>query len=194
MRVVDTDGRDLTSYDLAQGELHEATVIRDNAVPIDGVTKVAWDDEDYETVMMYTPFPAKTGADVTAAMREACAAAITGGVDVTLGDGQTCHFSLTIEDQMNLISLQSMVDAGAEAVPYHADGEECRYYSAEDFHTITQAATMWKLYQESYFNSLRGYIQSLESEDELEAVQYGMEIPEAFQTDVLRQLMGGMET
>lgn len=138
--------------------------------------------------------PGITPEMVIAAMSEACAAAITGGVDVALSDGQTCHFSLTLEDQMNLMSLQALVDAGAEAVPYHADGEDCRYYSAADFHTITQAATMWKMYQESYFNSLRSYIQSLESEDDLEAVRYGMEIPEAFQTDVLRQLMGGMQT
>ena len=140
-----------------------------------------------------------TGSGITqeaviAAMSEACAAAITGGVDVVLSDGETYHFSLTLEDQMNLMSLQALLDAGAETVPYHADGQDCRYYGAEDFHTITQAATTWKMFQESYFNSLRGYIQSLESEEELEAVQYGMEIPEAFQTDVLRQLMGGMET
>lgn len=138
--------------------------------------------------------PGITQEAVISAMSEACAAAIIGGVDVVLSDGETYHFSLTLEDQMNLMSLQALLDAGAETVPYHADGQDCRYYDAEDFHTITQAATTWKMFQESYFNSLRGYIQSLESEEALEAVQYGMEIPEAFQTDVLRQLMGGMET
>lgn len=136
--------------------------------------------------------PIITQESVIDAMREACAAAITSGVDVSLRDGSIHHFSLTLEDQMNLMSLQALMDAGAETVPYHADGEDCRYYSAEDFHTITQAATMWKMYQESYFNSLRGYIQSLKRAEDLEAVRYGMEIPEAFQTDVLRQLMGGM--
>lgn len=134
--------------------------------------------------------PAITRESVTAAMREACAAAITGGVDVTLGDGETYHFSLTLEDQLNLMNLQSMADAGAEQLPYHADGEDCRYYNPEDFHTITQAATRWKMYQESYFNSLRGYISSLETQTQLEAVRYGMEIPEPFRTDVLRQMEG----
>lgn len=125
-------------------------------------------------------------------MSTACNAAITAGVDVTLSDGQTYHFSLALEDQLNLLSLQGMLAAGAEAVPYHADGEECRYYSAEDFTAIAQAATAWKLYQESYFNSLRGYIRAMETMAELLAVTYGMEIPDAYQTDVLKGLMAQM--
>lgn len=136
--------------------------------------------------------PAITRDAVTAAMRKACANAITGGVDVTLGGGRTCHFSLTLEDQLNLMNLQSMADAGAAQLPYHADGENCRYYSPEELHTITQAATRWKMYQESYFNSLRGYIASLETQEQLEAVRYGMEIPETFRTDVLRQMEGAL--
>lgn len=125
-------------------------------------------------------------------MSTACNAVITAGVDVVLSDGQTYHFSLGLEDQLNLLSLQGMLAAGAEAVPYHADGEECRYYSAADFGAIAQAATAWKLYQESYFNSLRGYIRAMETMAELLAVTYGMEIPEAYQTDVLKGLLAQM--
>lgn len=125
-------------------------------------------------------------------MSAACNAVITAGVDVVLSDGQTYHFSLALEDQLNLLSLQGMLATGAEAVPYHADGEECRYYSAVDFGAIAQAATAWKLYQESYFNSLRGYIRAMETMAELLAVTYGMDIPEAYQTDVLKGLMAQM--
>lgn len=127
-----------------------------------------------------------------AQMSALCSAAITGGVDVALSDGKTYHFSLSLEDQLNLLSLQGMIASGSEAVPYHADGEECRYYSAEDFKSISEAATFWKLYQESYFNSLRGYIRSMETMAELLAVSYGMSIPEDYQTDVLKQLMSQM--
>lgn len=125
-------------------------------------------------------------------MSSACNTAITSGVDVLLSDGKTYHFSLRLEDQLNLLSLQGMISTGAEAVPYHADGEECRYYSAADFGAIAQAATFWKLYQESYFNSLRGYIMAMETMSELLSVTYGMEIPEAYQTDVLKSLMAQM--
>lgn len=122
-------------------------------------------------------------------MSSACNTAIVSGVDVTLTDGNTYHFSLALEDQLNLLSLQGMLATGAEAVPYHADGEECRYYSAADFSLIAEAATFWKLYQESYFNSLRGYIRCMTTITEIRAVTYGMDIPETYQTDVLKQLM-----
>lgn len=126
-----------------------------------------------------------------AEMSSDCNAAITGGVDVELSDGVTYHYSLTLEDQLNLMNLQAMVASGAETVPYHADGEECRYYSAADFSAIAAAATAWKLYQESYFNSLRGYIQAMDTVEEIDAVTYGMEIPAEYQTDVLKNLIGG---
>ena len=131
-------------------------------------------------------------ADKIAAMSAACNAAITAGVDVELSDGNTYHYSLTLEDQLNMMNLQAMVASGAESVPYHADGEECRYYSAADFAAIAEAATAWKLYHESYFNSLRSYIQSMTTVEEIEAVTYGMEIPAEYQTDVLKNLTGGV--
>lgn len=122
-------------------------------------------------------------------MSAACNAAIVGGVYVTLSDEKEYHFSLQMEDQLNLLSLQGMIANGAEAVPYHADGEECRYYSAEDFTAIATEATNWKLYQESYFNSLRAYIQSMETMPELLAVTYGMEVPAEYQTVVLQKML-----
>ena len=131
--------------------------------------------------------------EVIADMSEACNQAIVSGVDVTLSDGGTYHFSLGIEDQINMMNLQSMVLSGAESVPYHADGEGCRYYGADDFNKIAEAATAWKLYHESYFNSLRDYIRSLTTNEDLGDVEYGMEIPEEYQTDVFRQLTGGDE-
>ena len=60
MRVIDNKGQTLTEYDLSAGQLRPASVIREDAVPIDDVTKFAWDAEDYEQVMLYTPNPVKT--------------------------------------------------------------------------------------------------------------------------------------
>lgn len=131
-----------------------------------------------------------TQDEVIAAMSDACNQAIVYGVEVTLSDGGTYHFSLGVEDQINMMNLQSMVLSGAESVPYHADGAGCRYYSTDDFNKIAEAATAWKLYHESYFNSLREYIKSLNTNVELGDVEYGMEIPEEYQTDVLQQLTG----
>lgn len=129
---------------------------------------------------------------IIAKMSAACNAAITSGVDVVLSDGTASHFSLKLEDQMNLMSLSALLTTGAEFVPYHADGEECRYYSAADFQMIATTATTWKIYHESYFNSLRAYIRSMESTSEILAVQYGIPIPEQYQTVVLQQMLAQM--
>lgn len=125
-------------------------------------------------------------------MSAACNAVITNGVDVVFPDGTISHFSLKLEDQMNLMSLSALLTTGAEAVPYHADGEECRYYSAADFQMIATTATTWKIYHESYFNSLRAYIRSMESTSEILGVEYGVPIPEQYQTVVLQQMYAQM--
>lgn len=127
-------------------------------------------------------------SNVIAACSQACGEAIISGIDLTLADGQSYHFSLTIEDQINLASLQTLIASGSQSVPYHADGEPCRYFSAEEFLSLTSAATQWKLYHESYFNSLREYISSLEDISSLNAVVYGMDIPEAYKSSVLKDL------
>lgn len=55
MRVVDTELKTITEYDLTKGQLVSATAIREDATPIDNKTKWAWADEDYEEVQMYIP-------------------------------------------------------------------------------------------------------------------------------------------
>ena len=53
MRTVDKNGETITDYDLSKGVLSPARVIREDATAIDNVTKWAWDEYDYEDVMMY---------------------------------------------------------------------------------------------------------------------------------------------
>ena len=57
---------------------------------------------------------------------QACETAIYSGVDVTLTDGSTEHFSLTEHDQLNLFGKQVQLAAGTTELEYHADGQPCR--------------------------------------------------------------------
>lgn len=57
MRVVNSNLETLQEYDLGKGFLIPATAIKENATPIDNVTKFAWHDDDYEDAMMYIPNP-----------------------------------------------------------------------------------------------------------------------------------------
>ena len=117
-------------------------------------------------------------------MSAACNAAIIAGFDIG-----PAHYSLTVEDQLNLISLQAMIAMGQQTVPYHADGEECRYYTSEEFSEIVDAATRWKLYHESYFNNLKAWINQIEDARDINGIRYGDPIPDEYITDVMRGLM-----
>ena len=120
-------------------------------------------------------------------MSYACNQAIENGFDVEIA-GETCHFSLTIQDQLNLITLSSMAAQGIDQIPYHADGELCKFYTAAEINAIVNQATIFKTYHTTYFNALKAYINSLETIEEIGAITYGIELPEEFKTDVLRSL------
>lgn len=121
-------------------------------------------------------------------MSNACSKCIQDGFDTVLSDGQIAHFSLTAQDQLNFITLTNMIQQGAEMVPYHSDGELCRYYSAADVNIIVSAATQYKTYHITYFNSLKHYILAIEALEELKNVRYGTVIPAEYKSDVLLEI------
>ena len=124
-----------------------------------------------------------------AEMSATCNRVISAGFDAELSDGLSHHFALTTQDQLNLITLSTMLASGETAIPYHADDELCKFYSAEDIATIVSAATAFKTYQVSYFNALKAYIESMDNIETIGAVRYGIEIPLEYQSDVLKFLL-----
>ena len=131
-------------------------------------------------------------ATKVAEMNVTCNKVIENGIDVMLSDGNVYHFSLTTQDQLNLITLQSMIVAGETMIPYHADGELCRYYTVEDISVVMDAATAHKTFHVTYFNSLKVYINALTDMTEIASVQYGMDIPEEYQSDILKALYASL--
>lgn len=127
-----------------------------------------------------------------AEMNNTCNQTITNGFDVMLSDGETYHFSLTTQDQLNLITLSSMVASGETQIPYHADGELCKFYSAEDINTIITMATQFKTFQVSYFNALKAYIETMDDIETISSVTYGIVIPVEHQSEVLKVLIAQM--
>lgn len=121
-------------------------------------------------------------------MSIACQNVIFSGFDVVLSDGLSHHFSLNTQDQLNLITLSTAI-SDEQLIPYHADGELCKFYEPIDLKVVLEAATAHKTYHVSYFNSLRAYIDSLCNVDEIISVQYGMNIPFEHQSDVLKLLI-----
>lgn len=132
-------------------------------------------------------------AEKIAEMSATCNAVIENGVDVELSDGETYHFSLTTQDQLNLTTLDAMVRSGATQIPYHADGELCKFYIAADIAAIVQAAKDWTSYHITYFNSLQCYIHSLQSIEEVGAITYGVPVPEEYQSEVYKAIIHDMD-
>lgn len=122
-----------------------------------------------------------------------CNQAIVNGFDVELSDGRTHHFSLTVQDQLNLITLSSLAASGVDNIPYHADGELCEFFSVNDIQMIVKAATELKTYHTTYYNSLKLFIQSLVDRDDVANVIYGANIPDEYKSDVLIALLSNMQ-
>ena len=122
-----------------------------------------------------------------------CNQAIVNGFDVELSDGRTHHFSLTVQDQLNLITLSSLAASGVDNIPYHADGELCEFFSVNDIQMIVKAATELKTYHTTYYNSLKLFIQSLVDRDDVANVIYGANIPDECKSDVLIALLSNKQ-
>lgn len=97
-----------------------------------------------------------------------CEKIIVAGVDV--GDA---HYSLTIEDQANILAWMAVAQTG-KAVPYHQDGQPCRIYTAEEFMEVANAAVAFKTAQTTYCNLLMRQVEAMTDVDEVKAVKYGV--------------------
>lgn len=120
-------------------------------------------------------------------MSKECHKVIENGIDIEIR-GEQKHFSLNTEDQINLINLGILAQTESY-IPYHADGEECIFYSPTEINQIITAANKLKIYHTTYYNALKSYINSLESINEIKEITYGIQIPEEFQTDVLKSII-----
>lgn len=120
-------------------------------------------------------------------MKATCNAIIENGVDVVIDDVKH-HFSLTTQDQLNLITLSAAVVSGKQTVPYHADGESCKYYSPEQFALICEKAQQFITYHATYYNSLKAYILACDDIYEIYGIEYGAVVPDVYKSDVLKEI------
>lgn len=123
-------------------------------------------------------------------MNETQQKVIAAGVDVTLADGTTRHFSLSDNDQLSLVGLQTQVVAGLDEIPWHTSDAEngCEYFSNSDMALITEKAMEFITWHTTYFINLRLYINSLLDKESVKSVYYGMYIPKEYQDDVMKDL------
>lgn len=127
--------------------------------------------------------------ELIALMSQTCNATITAGFNATLSDGKEHHFSLEMTDQIMIALLANKAEAGQTSVPWHADGEGCKFFSQEDIALVNSLMENLVIYHETYFNSIRRWIRSVESIDDLNTIHYGDAIPEEYQSEVLKSIL-----
>lgn len=90
-----------------------------------------------------------------------CQNLIVSGIDIN-----GLHYSYSTEDQTNLKEIFDTVKITGLPMGYHADGQGCTEYTAEELINIYIQLTMNKYCQQTYFNQSREYLESLENTDE----------------------------
>ena len=91
-------------------------------------------------------------------LKHYCNKAITSGVNIKLSDGETRHFSMSLEDQINLFTKAYLAD---ESV-----------YSTEDMKIIITETNAFKNNHIEKFKKLKSRVNSLNTIQEISAVNY----------------------
>lgn len=151
-------------------------------ITLDDVVEIVGEDNSLSVVM----------SAKLAEISKTCNAVIENGVDIELGE-ESVHFNLDIKDQSNINNLFRVVELGGTEFPYQADGGVCRIYTAAEIVEIYVAAQTLITAQTTYHNELKQYVQSLESIEDVSAVQYGMTLPDPYLSEMNEKLMVAQE-
>lgn len=95
-------------------------------------------------------------------LKRDCNKAITNGVDIKLSDGETRHFSMSLEDQINLLTMAYLSDDSV--------------YTTEDMKIIIAEANAFKNCHITKFKQLKDRVNSLNTIEEIFAVNYHEEV------------------
>ena len=110
-------------------------------------------------------------------MKSACNVSIWSGISVRLSDGFLHHYTLTVEDQLNLMYGNIMMRSGQTSFIYHDSGKECELISSKDLNTIIVAANKHITYHTTYFNLMRSCINELDDVSIIDSLKYGDTLP-----------------
>lgn len=117
---------------------------------------------EVEQVIVENPTIDYVRASKIAELKRDCNKAITNGVDIKLSDGETRHFSMSLEDQINLLTMAYLSD---ESI-----------YSTEDMKTIIAETNAFKNNHIAKFKQLKDRVNSLNTIQEVSAVNYHEEV------------------
>ena len=118
-----------------------------------------------------------------------CKAFINTGFSIILSDGKSYSFKLTAEDQLNLMSIEGQLSAGAETVIYHATNQLCRIFTRDDMLRVIKAFRHHVTYHTTYFNVAKQYINSLMDIEKINKFSYGEDVSTAIKDRVIKRIL-----
>ena len=119
----------------------------------------------------------QTRNDKIQELKEQCAYTIKNGISIKLLDGKFHQFELTIEDQLNLNILKTILEQAAKFIIYHEKGCTCKLYDSEDIKTIIYEANKHIEYNTTYFNFMRQCINNINDINVIKNIHYGDKLP-----------------
>ena len=127
--------------------------------------KIAIEEEpvvEAEHVIVEEPTIDYVRSSKIAELKSDCNKEIINGVDVKLSDGETRHFSMSLEDQFNLLTMAYLSDNSV--------------YSVKDMKTIITKTNAYKNSHIEKFNQLKNRVNSLNTSQEISAINYHEEV------------------
>ena len=118
-----------------------------------------------------------------------CNQKIESGFSCSFSNGEELHFSLEMTDQLMIQALYSKAMSGEKTLPWHSDNQLCRFFTDKEIVTLYNKMADIITYETTYFNSLKHYVLALETAQEVDAVEYGQDIPEGYRSEVLMYLL-----
>lgn len=120
-------------------------------------------------------------------LSNACKETIVNGFEVSFSN-HSGHISLSTEDQTNLQTAVSIVNAGAKQALFHIDGHEYELFDAEDILEIKSLANEHINYNLVYYHIAKNLVSSYDSSEKINAFSYGDKLPEEYEKQLMNLL------
>lgn len=142
---------------------------------IDGGCQFSNDGSVYVEPIPYEPTLEEVKESKINELSNICNNLIINGVNIEI-DGITEHFSYKEEDQVNIKEIFDLAVQTNVPMYYHADNETCKLYTVDQIIELYAASTTNKMHHTTYFNQMKLYVNTLETAEEVNAVEYGQEL------------------
>lgn len=185
--IVGSDGKTIYSFKPVQRQNVEVAEIKE--ITVEEFSRLQGLLNSNQEVSADESALAKAKRDMITRQSNICKNKITAGFSVVLSDGEIYNFKLTTEDQLNLMSIEGQLNAGAETFIYHATNQPCRFFSREDMTKIINAFKRYTLYHTTYFNVAKQYINSLVDIEKVNTFIYGTDVSDMVDDIVIKQIL-----